>query len=184
MHLQKRSAFGEEDMLKRYLEFVGTTRILWISFILMNATTFGIFRNLPDLDALVIDRMMSYGAEDVVAALTAIGEHGRRTYLWANAIDMVFPLFYGSFFAGVLYRFRLREALWILSLMPLFAGLADIGENIQIRTMLQAFPNISDAQASASSVFTQAKWWLIVTSMAGALVAGLAAIVRHFRRKD
>lgn len=168
-------------MLQRYLEFVSRTPILWLGFILMNLTTFGIFRNLPDLKELAIDRMQGYSTSDVLEVLSSIGEAGRATYEWANLIDMVFPVFYVSFFAGVLFRFPLKANLWWLALIPIFAGLCDEVENFHIRQMLLSYPVLDQAQVAVSSLFTQAKWWLVSASILLCLVSLTVCMVQWIR---
>lgn len=171
-------------MLHRYLEFISRTPILWLSFILMNLTTFGIFKNLPNLAELAIDRMQGYSASDVMVVLDAIGPAGRATYEWANLIDMVFPLFYVSFFAGVLFRFPLKANLWWFALIPVFAGLCDEVENIHIRTMLLSYPALDTAQVAVASLFTQAKWLLVYAAILLSLLSLAVTAIKWGRARS
>jgi hypothetical protein len=168
-------------MLKRYLLWVSDTRMLWTSFIIMNAITFGIFKMLPNLDGLLIDLQFSYSQADLMAILEGIGPKGRATYVWANLIDMLFPIFYGSFFAGFLYRFRAHEGLWLLALVPILLAVVDWGENIQIRAMLLAYPDITAAQVDMASLFTTAKQILSKTMIGLFALTGIIATVRRIR---
>lgn len=161
-------------MMKRYLEAVSQTRSLVSTALLTVAISFGVFTNLPNLDGLLIDLSFGYDAQWIINTLVQIGEEGRATYRWAGGvIDMIFPLFYVSFFAGMLYRFRLSENLWWLSVIPMLAGVVDWGENIQIQMMIDSFPNVSEAQASTASLFTQTKW-ILVRAIYGLIAISLA----------
>ncbi len=168
-------------MVKRYLNFVSQSPVLWMNFILLNVITFGIFKMLPDLDGLLIDLQFSYDHAALMAILTDIGAKGRATYLWANLVDMVFPVFYGGFFAGFLYRFRAREGLWVLALVPIVLAVVDWGENLQIRAMLLAFPDIDAANVDTASLFTTSKHILSRTMILLFSLTGLTALVRHWQ---
>ena len=168
-------------MLKSYLNFVSKTWILWATFISFNLITFGIFKILPNLEGLLIDLQFSYDRAEVLTILGNIGSEGRTTYLWANLIDMIFPFFYGSFFAGFLYRFRTIEHLWSLALVPVLLAFVDIGENMQIRAMLSAYPNISETQAFVASLFTSTKQTLLYVTLTLFVITGGAALMRYFR---
>lgn len=151
-------------MIKRYLESVSQPRMLVSMALLTVLVSFGVFANLPHLEGLLIDLSFGYDAPWIINTLTSIGEEGRTTYRWAGGIiDMIFPLFYVSFFAGFLYRFRLNDALWWVAIIPIVAGVVDWGENIQIQMMINSYPNVGEAQASLASLFTQTKWILVRT---------------------
>jgi len=169
-------------MLNRYLEFVAKTRILWITFLGFNLITFGIFKNLPNLEGLLIDLQFSYDQAEVMTILGGIGAEGRATYLWANLIDMVFPFFYSGFFAGFLYRFRMRDSLWSLALVPLLLAFVDWGENIQIRLMLKAFPDISENLVATSSLFTSVKQSLLYVTLILFTLTGLAVLQKKLKK--
>jgi len=169
-------------MLDRYLSFVSKTPVLWLTFLGLNLITFGIFKTLPNLEALLIDLQFSYDQAEVTAILTGIGAKGRASYLWANLIDMAFPFFYGSFFVGFLWRFRMHESLRLLALVPVMLAFVDWGENIQIRAMINAFPTISEAQAASASLFTSIKQVLLYVTLAMFVATGLTALVRKFRQ--
>ena len=155
--------------------------MLWATFILMNLTTFGLFKNLPNLGGLLVDLQFSYSHEQLILILTEIGEKGRATYLWANLVDMVFPVFYSSFFAGFLYRFRIREGLWLLALIPILLAFVDWGENIQIRAMLQAFPDISEEQTRTASLFTSIKQVLVNITLGLFMLVGILVLIGKYR---
>lgn len=171
-------------MLKRYLTYVSKTPVLWTSFIIMNLITFGVFRHLPELPGLVIDMQQSYSHAQLLALLGELSERGRQSYLIANMVDMVYPLFYGSFFAGLLYRLRLREGLWLLATLPLLLGLVDLAENVQIRAMLLAYPDIPVALVDRASLTTSIKQGLVALMLGLTLVTLLFAAVRKLRGRS
>ncbi|MCY3641589.1 MAG: hypothetical protein OXH37_11305, partial [Gammaproteobacteria bacterium] len=94
-------------------------------------------------------------------------------------------IFYVTFFAGLIYRFRLTEGTWVLAFIPVVAGLGDLAENAQITAMLIQYPNVGATQVAWASAFTMFKGWIIpiymVLGLGLLLVAGLRCAVRTIR---
>jgi len=170
-------------MFRQYLMFVSNTKVLWITFIVMNIIIFGVFTNLPNLDGLVIDTQQSYTHEKLMLILAEMGEAGRASYLFGNAVDMLYPFFYASFFAGFLYRVRIRESLRFLSVVPIMLAFIDWGENFQIRAMLHAYPEISAAQVETASLFSSVKHMLTLTMLGLFTVTCIFVFVRWLRAR-
>ena len=101
---------------------------------------------------------MSYALTDVQAAMAQYGPRGRAVYALASTtVDTLFPVLYVTFFAGMLYRFRPQQRLWVLALVPVFAGVCDLCESAQIVAMLLQYPDISARQVALASFFTSTK---------------------------
>ena len=131
--------------------------MLATTFVLTMVFAFGVFPLLP-VDGELLDYKTSYSHEEAMAAMEEYGDRGRRIYAWASpTLDTLFPVVYVSFFAGLIYRCRPTEHLWWLALVPVVAGIVDLGENAQITLMLIQYSGVSPGQAAAASAFTQLK---------------------------
>ncbi len=145
--------------MKQVLESLAKTKPLIILCVLSLVFSAGIFPNLPYIKGLKLDVLFSYDLSLVIQRLTAMGEEGREVYLWSVIfIDMIYPLIYSSFFAGLLYRLRTGNSMWALSLLPFVTLVIDVSENLQFFYMLHVYPELSATQVSLASIFTSAKW--------------------------
>jgi hypothetical protein len=76
------------------------------------------------------DAQRWYTPEQLKQLLEDLGEKGRATYaLTECTLDFLFPLIYGSLFAGLLAHVYPRYAARCLAVLPLVAMLADLSEN-------------------------------------------------------
>lgn len=171
--------------MRSYFEFAGRTRTLAITFAATAAFLVVVFPSLP-IGGEMLDMKPGYSHEEAMASMTEYGPDGRTTYAWASAVlDTLFPIFYVTFFAGLIYRFRPTEGTWILAFIPVIAGLGDLAENAQITAMLLQFPNVGAGQVAWASAFTMVKGWIIpvymVLGLGLSLVAGLRWAVRTTR---
>lgn len=167
--------------LRRYVEFAARTPVLVAAAIIATALVAAVFPSLP-IGGDLLDARFGYTHADVLRALAAYGEDGRRVYLWASlTLDTLLPLAYVAFLAGALYRLRPREGLWTLILVPGAAGAFDLGENLQIVAMLLSYPDIFPAQVVAASLVTQFKAVAVFTSVAVVVVFAFLALVRRMR---
>ena len=147
--------------------------MLLTAFLLV-ATLFIAFNNLP-IEGELLDLKSSYTYEEAVDELETYGSAGRTTYLWVSVVlDTFLPVVYATFFAGLIYRFRVVEGVWWLAFIPVFAGIWDLAENAQISIMLVSYPEISGSQVAWASTFTYAKH--LIGSVYVALAAGLVLI--------
>ncbi len=158
--------------MSRYFQFISTSRILWLNFALTALFVVLIFPYVAaGVESLDV-RMDGYDHAEVMAALQGYGAEGRARYIWISLIlDTIFPIAYCSFYAGLIYRFAPMERLKLLAYLPLFGGIFDLGENLQIVTMLAQFPDISVAQAEWANRFTLTKFAISRTSMVLAALA-------------
>ena len=139
---------------------------------------FFVFPNLP-IDGELLDEKTSYTYDEAIRALAAYGAGGRTVYLWTSLLlDTLFPIVYATFFAGLIYRFRVTEGTWWLAYVPAFGGAWDLMENVQISLMLVAYPNVTETQVAWASGFTQVKHWIGSAYLVIAAVVFLASLTR------
>lgn len=171
--------------MRSYFEFAGRTHTLAVTFAATAAFLVVVFPSLP-IGGEMLDMKPGYSHEEAMASMAEYGPDGRTTYAWASAVlDTLFPIFYVTFFAGLIYRFRLTEGTWILAFIPVVAGLGDLAENAQITAMLLQYPNVGTTQVAWASAFTMVKGWIIpvymVLGLGLLLVAGSRCAVRTIR---
>ena len=169
--------------MRNYFEFAGRTGVLAATFAATAAFLFLVFPNLP-IEGEMLDLKPGYSHEEAMDAMEGYGADGRTTYAWASAVlDTLFPLTYVTFFAGLIYRFRLTEGTWVLAFVPVFAGIWDLAENAQITAMLIQYPDVSAGQVAWASTFTSIKsgWIGPVYQLLGAGLLLIAAVRGVFR---
>jgi len=165
-------------MRLKYFQFVSSTRILLASFFLAFLFVVVIFPSLAGNIESLDTRMDGYDFAEVMAALEGYGADGRGRYIWVSLIlDTLFPIIYFSLYAGLIYRFAPHEKLKLLAYLPLIGGVVDLGENIQIVTMLVQYPDLSVAQVTWANHFTLTKFAFSRVSMILALLAMAYALV-------
>lgn len=146
--------------MRSYFEFAGNTLSLLTTFVIVVLTLFLVFPNLP-VPGELLDVKSGYSYEEAIVLLDAYGTEGRTIYLWISLVlDTLFPMIYVTFFAGMIYRFRISEGTWWFAYIPVFGGIWDILENVQISLMLIGYPDISAIQVAWASTFTQYKHWI------------------------
>lgn len=171
--------------MRSYFEFAAKTSTLLVTFIGVVVLVIFVFPALS-VGSELLDLKFGYSYAEVVASMEQYGAEGRRIYAWASpTLDTLFPMIYVTFFAGVIYRFRPSEKLWVLAFIPVFAGLWDLCENAQITAMLIQYPEITERQVSLASVFTHVKRLIIgpiyqVLSVVLLLRAGVRFVIGRF----
>ena len=164
--------------MRPYFEFAGRTRTLAVTFAATAAFLVLVFPYLP-IGGQMLDMKPGYSHEEAMASMEEYGPSGRTTYAWASAVlDTLFPIFYVTFLAGLIYRFRLTEGSWILAFIPVVAGLGDLAENAQITAMLLQYPNIGAIQVAWASTFTLVKGWIVPICLILGLGLLLVALLR------
>lgn len=128
---------------RQFFEFAAGTTTLIASLIGVLLMMLVVFPALP-LHGEMIDVKLHYTPADIQAETLQYGPQGRAIYAIASpTLDSLFPVLYVTFFAGLIYRFRPNERLWVMALIPVFAGVWDLCENAQITAMLLQYPGIS-----------------------------------------
>ncbi|MDE0363478.1 MAG: hypothetical protein OXI74_20060 [Rhodospirillaceae bacterium] len=146
--------------MRSYFEFAGRTGTLAVTFAATAVFLVLVFPNLP-VGGELLDMKSGYSHEEAMASMEQYGPDGRTTYAWASVLlDTLFPVSYVTFFAGLIYRFRLTEGLWTLAFVPVVAGLWDLAENAQITAMLVRYPDVGATQVVWASAFTTVKGWI------------------------
>ena len=146
-----------EKRFRKYFEFASGTKPLLISFAGVLLMVLWVFPALP-IHGEMIDLKLSYDLVAIQQVMLQYGAHGRAVYALAcPTLDTLFPLLYVTFFAGLLYRFRPNEKLWLAAFVPFVAGIWDLCENAQITAMLLQYPEISVRQVALASFFTSTK---------------------------
>jgi len=173
--------------VRTYFSFAGRTPTLAVTFAATAVFLILVFPNIP-IDGQSLDSRSGYTYDEALASLEQYGPEGRTTYIWSSALlDTLFPIAYVTFFAGLIYRFRLTEGTWWLAFIPVVAGLCDLAENAQIMAMLVQYPDIGATQVAWASAFTAAKGWIgTIYQILGAgllLVAIARSVVRALRRR-
>ncbi len=175
--------------MRGYFEFAAKTPILIATFIGIFVLVAFVFPVLP-VGGELLDLKPGYSQAEVFAAMEEYGADGRRLYAWMSpTLDTLFPLIYVTFFAGVIYRFRLTEKLWVLAFIPVVAGIWDLCENAQITAMLIQYPDISESQVGLASTFTQIKSSVFgpiyqLLALALLLIAGVRFLIGRIRGSE
>ncbi len=171
-----------KSMFRGYFEFAAATRVLIASLVGVLIMALLVFPALP-LGGEMIDLKLSYTLADIQATMLQYGPHGRAVYALASpTLDTLFPMLYVTFFAGLLYRFRPSERLWLAAFIPVLAGVWDLCENAQITAMLIQYPEISVRQVALASFFTSTKHVLGAVYEISAMAFVLTFAVRRFRK--
>ena len=169
-----------EKRFRKYFEFASGTKPLLISFAGVLLMVLWVFPALP-IHGEMIDLKLSYDLTAIQAAMVQYGASGRAVYALASpTIDTLFPVLYVTFFAGLLYRFRPNEKLWLTAFIPFVAGVWDLCENAQITAMLLQYPEISVRQVALASFFTSTKHVLSALYEVAAVVFLLIYAARRF----
>ncbi len=170
--------------MRRYLEFANKTGTLIATALVVVLVLFLVFPNLP-VGGELLDMKSSYTYQEVMDSMEEYGADGRTIYLLTSTVlDTVFPFVYATFFAGLIYRFRASEGTWWLAYVPIVGGIWDLLENIQIASMLLAYPEIGETQVSWASTFTYLKHWIGSFYLVVGAVLLLVALVRTVITKE
>ncbi len=128
----------------------------------------------------VPDLMHGFSGAELYARLEAFGHAGRSIYFWAELIDMIYPLVYGTFFAFLL-ALAVKRVLGegsrakLVCLLPFAATICDYLENAAILAVVLSWPSRLLGIATAGGVFNVAKWG-IFAAVLPLTVLGLGAM--------
>ena len=166
---------------RRAVAFAARTPVLVVAAAVAALLVVGVFPAVP-VGGDLLDASFGYTHEQ---AMAAYGEAGRRAYVWASlTLDVLLPIAYVVFLAGLLYRLSPREGLSVLAVVPVAAGLFDLGENAQIVAMLLAYPEVSPLRVGWASAFTQAKACAFLASAALIGVLVVLTLVRRWHNRS
>ena len=112
----------------------------------------------------ILDMIPSgYSVEYVNALLTALGEYGRKVYLYNQLpLDMIYPFMFGLTWCLVLAWFlekmgKLKGFFVYLCMLPPASAFFDYLENFGIIAILKGYPDNPDILSQITSVFTVLK---------------------------
>jgi uncharacterized membrane protein YoaT (DUF817 family) len=129
-----------------------------------------------------MDLRISYTADELYGALSALGEAGRAAYVRNILIlDVLWPLAYGAFLTLLpLYAFadQTRRRRRALASVAVAAVMLDYAENMSVLTLVLRYPERLDGLARVASTFTTTKWVFVAVAM----VIAVAAAVWLLRR--
>ena len=127
------------------LDFLRRPLVILLSLIANIALGIGFFLWMPHVGGTILDSVAS--VDDTSALLASMSEAQKTSHFWMTlCLDILFPLTFGAFFAGMALRFPGR--LGLLLAVPAFAVLsADILENITQLFALKDNLNLLPAKA-------------------------------------
>ena len=104
-----------------------------------------------------------YSYDYSIKLLSSLGDEGRKKYLYTQLpLDFIYPVLFSiSSFLLLAWLFSKRydksSRIFYFCFVPIFAGIFDYLENIQIVLMILNYPEISRAQVALSSTATIVK---------------------------
>ena len=136
------------------------------------------------LGTVMLDEIPGYDRDMLNEQMLLFGVEGRRLHMvFTLTLDMVFPLVYGGFFTGLLAWTARGLPIKALAAPVLAVMALDYAENIQLATMLSAFPELSAAQIEAASSTTIAKFWAIRFALYWLLGLAIWRLVKTLRQR-
>jgi hypothetical protein len=131
-------------------------------------------------------RPFGYGlaeARTILCAMEANGSEGKRLYLERYLpLDMVFALLYGSALAA-LYIWLLRAhgrkggVLCYFAFVPMAGALADLGENLAVRSLVAGGLPLNEGAVALASRLTAGKYILVGFGLTVTLALLLAYLI-------
>lgn len=158
-------------MIMSILRYAARNEVLAVTF-LLNAVLIGlVFPNIPTAGGVLLDLLPSYDRALIDSRIAEYGDQWRVMHIWGSlTVDAIFPIVYGLFFIGLIWRFRIGDwGRWLT--LPVFLLIwVDYAENLQIAVMLMNWPNVTDAGIARASLTTGIKGWLVYITLITALV--------------
>tara|TARA_R100000935_G_scaffold42923_1_gene65312 strand:- start:132510 stop:133082 length:573 start_codon:yes stop_codon:yes gene_type:complete len=145
---------------KKVLGLFILTNVVYLFMLLVTIPkTMGFSNGMKLLDMLPTGYDWNYVNE----LFSTLGENGRKTYLTKQIpVDMIYPLLFGLTYSLLFAYFlkklnKLKSPFTYLSLLPIIAGIADYLENFGIITMLNNYPELTEATVSVTNTFSVIK---------------------------
>jgi hypothetical protein len=115
--------------------------------------------------------------------LSKMGKDGREAYAIVNTIDFLFPLFYATFIADILYS----RGYVLGTIISMGAGLFDLFENSCVRILLNAskgsdHSNYESIALDFGPLFTRLKWGFLSCALILLVFSSFTSMQR--KRKD
>lgn len=152
-----------------------------------------VFGSLADIERITGVRAFDmrptgYSYADALALISALGEEGRRVYLMRQIpLDTVYPILLAISSAGSLYWLSQSfgsTVRWYraVAVVAYLAAIADYAENCLIVWVLNAGPNIAEAQVTATSLASVSKSILSTIVFTTLLIALAEFAIRRILR--
>lgn len=135
-------------------------------------------QSIPDLEA-------GYTYEHIMGLMDLMGLDGRETYRSIILVeDLIYPIVYAMLMATGTGYFLTRtfptiRLLWLLSIFPFFAMIADYIENFSMVYIIANYPEVSPKIIDLASSATTIKWGFVFLSL---LVLAAALLAHLFMR--
>jgi len=130
------------------------------------------------------DLSLVYTACDLYDMARGYGAEGRAYYIRSRfGFDLAWPLTYGLFLTSaltILFKgLRVSPTTKLTNLLPLFAVIFDLAENISASVVMYRYPASSNLFARLSPMATLFKWSFVALS----IVMVLSGLLLHIRKK-
>lgn len=131
-----------------------------------------------------LDLRFAYSPADVRTLFAQMGRDGVDLYAhFLTTYDLIYPLTYLLMIGWALALLVRKQPRKVILLAPgIF--LFDMLENSTIVAMAHIYPRFSDGLALAASIFTSAKWIMVVLAFAALLWLGFGRIAEALGRKS
>lgn len=127
--------------------------------------------------AEVPDVRFGYSPEEIRAVFENWGPDGRRLYAVSQlTLDVAFPVIYATLFAICISRLYPMGWAKVLVLIPAFAGVADLGENLLLAALAWTHDGGVSAWVWVATALTVLKFGAFVVSLLVLLVGGFIGL--------
>lgn len=160
------------------LKVLQINTVLWFLFVATLACVYGFSLWGPSAGGVLLDTLAT--EVDVQAQLDVMSVEEKNSHFWMTLIlDMIFPLVYGGFFAGVALKFFEGKAAW-LAVPAFLVAVIDIVENTIQLFLLQDVGGL----IALKPLLTPAKFTMFNVAAVIAVVALVFGLYRRFRPKS
>ncbi|PHS39269.1 MAG: hypothetical protein COA91_06365 [Robiginitomaculum sp.] len=171
-------------------------RLAGVLFILYCVFAFGVMPNLmsggetsaPGSKLGPLDLLFSYSPQQAYLHIESYGDLRGKAAMLSLTFDTAYPIIYTSLFMVLIYL--LVKQVWpmgrkvhLIALIPLFAFVFDLAENVNIVILLTSYPKQLDFIARMASTFTSLKWIFVGINIAIFLGLLFAVIFAKFRNE-
>lgn len=146
---------------------------IWVSFAVTSTLFAGFLIWVPNVGGQILDSVAD--PTEIAFLLDNMNVAQRRSHFWMTlALDMPFPIAYGIFFIGVIWKFFGRRGLWIA--LPAYACVCtDLAENTVQLMVLSGHDDLIVHKA----YLTPLKRLLFLGSIAAASSALITGVIRR-----
>ncbi len=162
-------------LLKKYASW----KLAGILFVLYCLFAFAVMPNLmsggetnaPGAKLGPLDLLFSYSPRQAFLHIESYGDLRGKAAILSLTFDTAYPVVYTSLFMVLIYLLVKRvwpmgEKLHLVALIPVFAFVFDLAENVSIVVLLISYPKELDTIARIASTFTSLKWIFVGINIA------------------